>query len=404
MTIAHSSFAPVAHLAHLSGFPIYLFQDGNLVFPQAADPAMNIFLCDPDLLAWLAASERAVVMEPTFPDIFYGKAVVKNYFCVVGPLKWETLFPDRQREYLRMHHASINPMINIPTGSSARLKDVLQLTVHLLSHDSPATTPISGAASDSATYFGEKRDAEKNAAADYKTGRSLNEDAESNIHHTPYELESRVLKALEDGNEEAFFRLFGEVQNYSGGNFANNTEKYLEYSAVSMVTLLTRSAIRGGVPQKEAYAVSDLLLNQASQGKSEQDYIQILQEGIAQFFRLVKKYKGISHHSYHIRKCKAYIAANLNQPLSPERLAAELRLNKNYLMKLFSSYEGEPLMQYVQRKRVLASADMLKYSDLQIMEIATYYQFQTQSHFGVAFKKHMGFSPAVYRKKYKPVG
>ena len=196
-------------------------------------------------------------------------------------------------------------------------------------------------------------------------------------------MESRALKALEDGDEQEFYRIMGEIQSYSGGSFAASQQKYLEYSAVSMVTLLTRAAIRGG---------------------SEQEHILILQDAVAQFLRGVKKYRSASQHSYHIRKCKAYIAANLNQPLSPESLAGELGLSKNYSMTLFSAYEGEPLMRYVQRKRIQAAADMLKYSDHSILYIANYYQFQTQSHFGAAFKKLMGTSPAAYRNTHRPVG
>ncbi|MBO4889026.1 MAG: helix-turn-helix transcriptional regulator [Firmicutes bacterium] len=398
-----SFFAPVAQLAHLSGYPIHLFQDETLVFPEEQDSAGDVFLCDPALTKWLEASEQAIVMEPNFRDIFYGRIKEKDYFCIVGPLKWETLFPERHREYLRIHHAASGPVLDIPTGSFSRLNDVLRLTALLLNVGTLAGISTDTSAKEASFYKG-KENPGSDASVDYQSGQSLNEDAEGGVYHTPYELESRALKAVEDGKEDEFYRLFGELQSYSGGNFARNSEKYLEYSAVSMVTLLTRAAIRGGVPQKEAYAVSDLLLSRASQGKGEQDYILILQEGISQFFRLVRKYKDSSHHSYHIRKCKAFIAANLNQPLSPEIIAKELGLNKNYLMTLFSSYENESLMQYVQRKRVLAAAEMLKYTDQEILRIANYYQFQTQSHFGVAFKKVTGLSPAVYRKKNKPIG
>ena len=61
-------------------------------------------------------------------------------------------------------------------------------------------------------------------------------------------------------------------------------------------------------------------------------------------------------------------------------------------------------MQYILRERVFAAANMLKYSDFDIMRIATYFHFQTQSHFGVVFKKYLGMSPAAYRRKNKPVG
>ena len=400
------AFSSLAHLRHLSGFPIRLFSEETLVFPEKPDVS-DVFLCDRALLERTLTAQQAIVIDTDYPDIVYGQIEVGAYTCVVGPLKRETLFQDRLREYFRRHHANNGPTPEIPTGSFTRLNDVLILASRLLD----TRTKIEAEPHDPLSYAPAQSAETDGAIRDFQTGYYLQENAEGGVRHTPYELESRALKALEDGDEQEFYRIMGEIQSYSGGSFAASQQKYLEYSAVSMVTLLTRAAIRGGVPQQEAYAISDLLLNRASRARSEQEHILILQDAVAQFLRGVKKYRSASQHSYHIRKCKAYIAANLNQPLSPESLATHSfgpvhaeSLSKNYSMTLFSAYEGEPLMRYVQRKRIQAAADMLKYSDHSILYIANYYQFQTQSHFGAAFKKLMGTSPAAYRNTHRPVG
>lgn len=59
-------------------------------------------------------------------------------------------------------------------------------------------------------------------------------------------------------------------------------------------------------------------------------------------------------------------------------------------------------MDYVRQTRMEAAANMLKYSDFSIQRIAEYYQFKTQTHFGVIFKKYMGMTPSAYRKLHKP--
>ena len=465
-------YSSIMHLEHLSGFPVRVFKsDGfrweaaenedmlnilnatenteifsksekseafhsvnnrdafKVLYPAQPDVTGDVILCDPALLHRIVTAPKMIFSDDRYPDIFYGNISTESCVCVVGPLRRQTLYQDRLREYMRLHHASHTAGVNLPLGSFSRLKDVLILIARLLDAENfPASendrvfTDRNHSVAENARIFMDRNhsvaesdrvnsDGNKTAvakegsdsAAAFQTSYYLHENSEDSIVHTPYELESRGLKAVEDGDAQEFYRILAEIHDYSGGRFAANAQKYMEYSTVSMVTLLTRAAIRGGVPQNEAYAISDLLLNRASRAKPEEQ-VQVLEDAVSQFLQAVRKYKGISGQSYHIRKCKAYIAANLNQPLSPEILAGELGLNKNYLMTLFSSYEGIPLMQYVMKKRIEAAADLLVYSDQPILRIANYYRFQTQSHFGVVFRKYMRMTPAAYRRAKKPVG
>lgn len=43
---------------------------------------------------------------------------------------------------------------------------------------------------------------------------------------------------------------------------------------------------------------------------------------------------------------------------------------------------------------------MLRYSDYEVKEIASYLSFCSQSYFGNIFRQQTGMTPARYRKKY----
>lgn len=121
-----------------------------------------------------------------------------------------------------------------------------------------------------------------------------------------------------------------------------------------------------------------------------------------QYFSLVKKKNTLENMSPYISKSTSFIMRNLNQPLNPEIIADAVGISKDYLLHIFPQYLHCTVMDYIYRSRIEASCNMLKFSDYSIGRIAFYFQFKTQSHFSVVFKKYKGFLPAEYRKSNKP--
>ena len=190
-----------------------------------------------------------------------------------------------------------------------------------------------------------------------------------------------IISALQSADKTKFHSLLQTLTNYSGGEFAYSSAKYKEYSAVSIITVLTRAAITGGVSPNDAYSISDILLYKTSLCRHEQEYMQVFRETLDSFFKLVKKNNDMQNQSIHIRDCKVYISHHLNKELSPDILAEHLGISKNYLLRLFPEYENMTLMQYILRERVMAAANMLKFSDFDIMRIATYFHFSDTEPF-----------------------
>lgn len=407
--LSNETFDMLRRFQSVTFYPIHVYKNDQLIYPDYPDSSnVNIqdqdpFCTDADLYSSLSQN-TGYVYEPDNSNIFYTVGRSGDFVCVTGPLCLQTLFPDQMFQYARRHKIKRKIDFKIQHGSVQQAFDALALVFFLLgipapesfSEEHPVFYFTSGHAGESSDNIkGQKEFAFQSYAFSA---------SEKDIPHTPYELEMEVISALQTSDEEKFYSLWKKSENYSGGEFANTSSKYKEYSAVSLITILTRAVIAGGVPQNDAYSLSDVLIYKVSLCRDEQEYIRIFQEALESFFALAKKNIDRKDQSLHIRNCKSYISHHLNKELTPEILAEHLGISKNYLLRLFPEYENITLMQYILRERVHAAANMLKYSDFEIMRIASYFHFRSQSHFGVVFKKYTGMSPAAYRKKYKPVG
>ena len=169
--------------------------------------------------------------------------------------------------------------------------------------------------------------------------------------------------------------------------------------AVIAANLHAQAAVEGGVPVSIAYDMSGIFTRKIEVCKTVDDIIQLMMNIAKEFTLKVKEYKENRNDSSYIERSKNYVIQKINQPISLESIAAYVQLNKCYLSKMFYEKEGMHLQEFIHRERVKAAANMLKYSDVSLSNIASYFCFVSQSHFGVIFKKYQGMTPKQYRDK-----
>ena len=103
----------------------------------------------------------------------------------------------------------------------------------------------------------------------------------------------------------------------------------------------------------------------------------------------------------YIEQTKDYIAKHLYKKFKISQIAEELGVNSSYLSRRFSEQTGKTISQYVLKERLKAAANLLKYSEESIGQIAEYMQFSSPSRFGEYFKNAYGKTPAKYREEKK---
>ncbi|REE70483.1 AraC family L-rhamnose operon transcriptional activator RhaR [Paenibacillus taihuensis] len=101
-----------------------------------------------------------------------------------------------------------------------------------------------------------------------------------------------------------------------------------------------------------------------------------------------------------LKQAKLFITDNLSDDeLSLEKVAAQINLSPRHLSRLFSSGVYESYTNYVRKQRVRKAAEMLRYSELSIKEIAEKTGFGSVHYFTRTFSALMHVTPARFREE-----
>jgi AraC-like DNA-binding protein len=107
---------------------------------------------------------------------------------------------------------------------------------------------------------------------------------------------------------------------------------------------------------------------------------------------------GAGSVRFRIEDARAYIEEHYADDLSLSRLAARYGLNPSYFSRVFREQAGTPLFEHINGIRIAKSCQLLKRSQIDIVEIAYAVGYNNLSHFNRYFRKIVGMSPREYRK------
>lgn len=82
-----------------------------------------------------------------------------------------------------------------------------------------------------------------------------------------------------------------------------------------------------------------------------------------------------------------------------DEMAKRAAMSPTYFSYMFKVLMGQPFTQYVNDIRIRKALDLLRMSDMSVMEICLETGFNNVSHFTRMFKKITGVSPMKYRKQ-----
>ncbi len=102
-----------------------------------------------------------------------------------------------------------------------------------------------------------------------------------------------------------------------------------------------------------------------------------------------------SRYDQQITEILTYINTHLGEDLSNESLADRFYVSKYYLMHKFKETTGYTLHSYVQQKRLLHSADLMR-GGTPVLKAAALCGFSDYSTFLRAFRKFYGISPKTF--------
>ncbi|RXZ78415.1 helix-turn-helix domain-containing protein [Paenibacillaceae bacterium] len=104
-----------------------------------------------------------------------------------------------------------------------------------------------------------------------------------------------------------------------------------------------------------------------------------------------------TEHSAVMANSLDYIEKHLKVELTLEAISAHASFSMYHYHRLFHSYVGSALAEYIRKRRLTNAASELITTDRRILEIALDYRFDSQESFTRAFKKMFYMTPGRYR-------
>ncbi len=104
-----------------------------------------------------------------------------------------------------------------------------------------------------------------------------------------------------------------------------------------------------------------------------------------------------------IRNSLNHIESKLPEHLNIGGLAGGAFFSKARFQQLFREIMGEPVMEYVKRRRLLRACAALADTDESVLNVALRFGYESHEGFTRAFKAYFGVPPSRYRKNIKSV-
>lgn len=384
-SITHIPFCIVdAEGAYENCFPDSLLQAPNL-------RGMQFVLMDFKLQS---RDEQHPLITYVEPGYFVGVVKIPGQrYCVIGLV---SPFRHTREEILHMVADTISPqnvqaycdiLMQTPLVNLYQLKALISLLVKLAHGVEIGEEDILLVDNTVHTLYGQQ-----------KLGSALFDLREEAEFHVPVDFETGVCAAIEAGDTELLKRRLRAPTQGKVGPMSANPLQQQKYSLVIFATLITRAAIRGGLPDEVAFSLSDIYCQRADVQTEIPALEQLTYAMALDFCDRVAEARQQSIQSTPVRACVNYIYEHLHEELRLEELSRHCGLCTRSLSLKFKAELGMGIPEYIHREKLREAKYLLERTDYTLTQITAFLNYPTQSYFTQIFKKYEGCTPQQYRE------
>lgn len=132
----------------------------------------------------------------------------------------------------------------------------------------------------------------------------------------------------------------------------------------------------------------------------EQLFIMMLRDILKRETRVFPSKEILENHL--VTLIKEYVAQNVGKSVTLKDVCDELNYGKSYLCKLFHTYTGYSIMNYVTEEKIKYAKRLIRENNLNVTEISNELSFDSPQYFSRVFKRVTRMTPTEFRLSLKP--
>ncbi len=208
-----------------------------------------------------------------------------------------------------------------------------------------------------------------------------------------HELESAILASDK-------FRVNAVLNELLGLIFLEGNYNYsiVRYKVIELLALFSRTMIIAGANADEVFRLKRDCMEEIERIYNAEQLSIWLTKVIRKFLEHIIDLRDIKNKEV-IYRVLTYINENYANKLKLADLAENVFLSSSYLSRVIKSETGKNFTTLLGEVRVEKSKELLRNTDLSLVDIATSVGFDDQSYFTKVFKKTTGIPPKKYRQE-----
>lgn len=184
------------------------------------------------------------------------------------------------------------------------------------------------------------------------------------------------------------------------GTMSDNQLRQLKDTFIATTTLVSRSAIHGGMNPDDAFTLSDSYIQKCESSNDYSRIINLRYRMLIDFARHVNQLQEAGAKSQLVSDVANYIDHHMSETITVEAMAKGFYMSRSYLSKRFKAESNITLTDFILNRKTEEAKHLLRYTDKPLTAISLDLGFSSPGHFSRVFRKYVSMSPSDYRKKY----
>lgn len=217
--------------------------------------------------------------------------------------------------------------------------------------------------------------------------------------YRPLSEELLFLNAVADGNinlvqQNCIDKRFSDPVGL--GTLSTSPVMNMKYHFVITAALLSRKCIESGMSINEAFGLSDYYIQRLDKVLTIPDIAQLHVHMVMDYTRRMRLIKH-PNASKQVIDAIDFIYSHITERITVDMLSDSVHISQAYFSRLFKKEIGISVSSYIRDRKIEYAKKLLKFSEMEMADIAAYLSFSSQSHFIQQFRQQTGLTPKAFR-------